>query len=474
MRLWQKIQAYSDNYFIRCFAKLSSGTFAAQIIQFLCWPAALTFYTPEDVGIYAVYTTIVGIVSVVSTGRYEMAIIAAKRKLYAKNLLYTAWICVGIATLVLLFLIWMNKIFFRFKIEYELELMILPIQVLCMGLLQALQYWFNRNKDFNSIVWLRITQIVGTSLCMLLLGYFHCGHGLIIASFLGILCSVILMAWQCWIGYINTQGISCVRIYLCLCKYKAYPQQSMLGAFLNTLGSTAENIIYPQMFSLNSVGSYYFSNRLTGVIQAYTAGNIWQTFISVVGGKPLSKILHTLKRYHRILVEIFTLPLLSIMVLANYLWPLVFNEAWQEAYQFFVVGVLFVYVNIIVTSFSLFVVINRPDAEMKFNCILFSLKVMVLLGAYIIGLDLLTTVILGSFLMAVGYVILGMWNYHQLGAGVWTFWSVSFAGIKPQLGYFVLLFFVDHWVESNVYGISSIIVLNSIYVVQNLYRKGLL
>ena len=53
---------------------LMTGTGLAQLVPILISPILTRLYSPEDFGLIALYLSIVSIMTVLSTGRYEMAI----------------------------------------------------------------------------------------------------------------------------------------------------------------------------------------------------------------------------------------------------------------------------------------------------------------------------------------------------------------------------------------------------------------
>ena len=65
--------------FSRNVLTLMTGTTIAQAIPIAISPILTRIYTPEDFGVFALYMAIAAIISVVSTGRYEMAIMLPKR-----------------------------------------------------------------------------------------------------------------------------------------------------------------------------------------------------------------------------------------------------------------------------------------------------------------------------------------------------------------------------------------------------------
>lgn len=60
--------------FARSVAVLAGGTAAGQAIVVLASPIITRLYTPEDFGVLAVYSSLLGILSTVAALRYELAI----------------------------------------------------------------------------------------------------------------------------------------------------------------------------------------------------------------------------------------------------------------------------------------------------------------------------------------------------------------------------------------------------------------
>ena len=67
-----KLKPKSD--FSRNVLTLMTGTTIAQAIPIAISPILTRIYTPEDFGVFALYMSIVSIISVVATGGYEMAL----------------------------------------------------------------------------------------------------------------------------------------------------------------------------------------------------------------------------------------------------------------------------------------------------------------------------------------------------------------------------------------------------------------
>ena len=79
--------------FIRNVSILVSGTIVAQVIAVLASPILSRLYSPEQFGEYAIFITIVGLLSTISSLSYEMAIVKQKEEFDA-NSLFKICLCI--------------------------------------------------------------------------------------------------------------------------------------------------------------------------------------------------------------------------------------------------------------------------------------------------------------------------------------------------------------------------------------------
>ena len=77
---------------------LMSGTVLAQAIPIAITPILSRIYTEEDFGILAIYVSIATIVSVIATGRYEMAILLPREDEDAINIAALSMLIVSLFT----------------------------------------------------------------------------------------------------------------------------------------------------------------------------------------------------------------------------------------------------------------------------------------------------------------------------------------------------------------------------------------
>ena len=76
-----KIPDLAKSEFFRNVCTLISGTTLAQIIPLAIYPALSRLYTPEDFGVFALYTSILTISNIMATAKYELDILMRGEKI---------------------------------------------------------------------------------------------------------------------------------------------------------------------------------------------------------------------------------------------------------------------------------------------------------------------------------------------------------------------------------------------------------
>ena len=132
---------------------LMTGTTIAQAIPIAISPILTRIYTPEDFGMFALYMSMATIISVIATGRYELAIILPEKDEDAINIMMLS---IGITFLVSLITL---LIIFIFNAQITLLfgnpnisqwLYFVPLTIVLTGVYQALIIGLIEKNDINS------------------------------------------------------------------------------------------------------------------------------------------------------------------------------------------------------------------------------------------------------------------------------------------------------------------------------------
>ena len=155
---WMKIKNYISrllqNDFMKAVTILMSGTFISQFAVVLATPILTRLYDPEQFGVYAIYSSILLTVSIMTSLHYETAIPLPKKDRDAFNLLLVSLLILACT----IFLSIGITLLFGKKISSYLGydelanyIYLLPFGMLGLGLFQNLQLWSLRSETYKRI-----------------------------------------------------------------------------------------------------------------------------------------------------------------------------------------------------------------------------------------------------------------------------------------------------------------------------------
>ncbi|MBC8485841.1 MAG: oligosaccharide flippase family protein, partial [Bacteroidetes bacterium] len=233
--------------FLKNVITLMSGTAIAQAIPVLISPILSRLYTPEDFGVLALFMSIAAVISVIATGRYELAIMLPEKKRDAYNVLALSLLFTFIVSVFTFILVVIFKkpvaIFFE-EPGIEPWLYFLPIVVLFAGMYQAFNYWSTRHKTFKRNAAGRVSQSTVMSATNLGMGVAKAGSsGLILGYILGQVVAALVLGWQTLIHLKEIRKeITRKEIIENAKKYKNFLKINTPHAFLDSLQNNG--IIY--------------------------------------------------------------------------------------------------------------------------------------------------------------------------------------------------------------------------------------
>jgi O-antigen/teichoic acid export membrane protein len=144
---------------------LLSGTVIAQALPILFAPILTRIFSPEEFAVYGVYVALVTFCTVLSSGRYELAIILPEDDSKAISLLSLSYRLLFIFSLIVLLVVFLfhDKLISLLGHE-ELSgwIYLLPIGVFLLGSFNILNYWNNRKKRFKNLSLARVGQATTT------------------------------------------------------------------------------------------------------------------------------------------------------------------------------------------------------------------------------------------------------------------------------------------------------------------------
>ena len=323
--------------FLKAVAILISGTGLAALTMAMTLPIITRLYRPEDFGAYALFISLLSILSVSICLRFDIAIPLPEEDIEAQKLLALSLISalvLSIALLLLLVAVPSEIIGILVPSVVQPFLWILPIAVFCVGSVNALQYWFIRAKVFSLISYTRATQALLASLLQI-------GVGLAYPHPLGLVSGLTLasMVSATVLGYFiytsttfSLAAITPTQLAKAFRRHKQFPTYSTLEALFNTAANQLPIVIIAAVAEQAEAGFLILSITIMQAPMGVLGTAISQAYVSRA---PDESRAGTLDKFTAgilgALMRIGVGPILFGGVLAPLLAGSVFGQGWQRA-----------------------------------------------------------------------------------------------------------------------------------------------
>ncbi|ASR44926.1 hypothetical protein BEN78_04995 [Xanthomonas citri pv. mangiferaeindicae] len=321
----------------RSIGVLVGGTAFAQALSVLALPVLTRLYTPEDFSVLAVYTALLGILTVIASLRLEIAIPLPEADSDAANLLAIA-LCSSAAFGALLGVVvafWGQPISLLLDApQLARHLWLLPLGVWIAGSYMALQYWTSRRKNFSAVARTRMSQAVGGTITQLGLGALNISPlGLLLGQFIKSGAGVVglgrrlLISDRTALRAVNRRDM--VRV---LGEYKRFPKYSMLEAFANTASIQVPVLIIAASSPGHDAGYLLLAMQVLAIPAALIGQAVGQVFLSHAAEKNRSGDLAAFAaKTIGNLIAIGAGPMLAVAILAPTAFPLLFGQDWARS-----------------------------------------------------------------------------------------------------------------------------------------------
>lgn len=416
-----RFKSIFSTVFFRNFLLLVSGNVISEIITLLAIPVISRLYAPAEFGLFALYLSIFSIIAVVSNARYEFAVILPENDTDAANIMgLSFFIALLLSVLSLLTII--SLYFFSGYSQFDdynvfgSWLFLMPAFILLNGIVQCLNIWYIRKREFKTIAWSNVIKSVSTNGALLLLGISGFSfYGIFTGNLIGlsIFCSFLVAI----LFYKYRDQFSAIKRDKMISlgrKYKDFPVSNIPQAIVESL--QMNGIIYLISIYFNSAvtGLYSFSIR-TLMFPMWIAGiPLAQVFFKEASetyqsGKDVRKLINKILLYSTIIVFPF---FLLLILTGPMLFAFVFGNEWREAGQYARILAPWIFLDFIKQPLcQVPIIVGKirtmlPITIIGTSIILFSMIV----GGYFLG-DIMVSFVLMSSLMSIYILFLIAWIY---------------------------------------------------------------
>lgn len=374
---------------------LMTGTGLAQLIPIIISPVLSRIYSPEQFGVFALFVATVSSLSVIATGRYELAIMLPRKEVNAVNITALSIILAVNLSIVLFGVAWL----FNTPISHALGsdaistwLYLVPLAVLFNGVYSSLNYWSNRNKLYWLMARRRVLHSGGTSMAQLGLGLLGAkAGGLIVGSILG----QALASWM--MAKVTTRynrdfwrSIRKGRMWALAKRYKSCPQLLVPAHTLSALSVQLPVIFINSLFGSSASGFFMLAERVVGMplsLVSASIGDVFRQEISecfLAGENCRANFLSTLRK----LTAIATPPFILLTIFGPSLFAFVFGEGWRTSGEYVQYMCPMFYLRFISNPLSLVAIVAQKNKfELLWQICLLIFLILIVVSHYYIQLS---------------------------------------------------------------------------------------
>ncbi len=271
--------------------KLLSANVIAQAISLLIYPVLTRIYSQADFGLLNLYSSIVAIIVILSTAQYQYAIPIPKDNNISRGSFHVGLIVLLLCTILLILLLpFSHPVASVFNApELAHYLWLVPVSVLFLGFWQLLNYWYTRQKNFNSISGFQISQTLFSAGGKLGMGWMGKAGGLLYASafapMLSVLFSVIAHR-KCLKPLMEFHKEYC---YQAAKQFKNFPLFTMPRGVINNFSNNLPALLLTSYFGLNKVGLWGMAMTLSFIPINIIAGSLYQVFFQRIAERVNAK-----------------------------------------------------------------------------------------------------------------------------------------------------------------------------------------
>jgi len=399
-----------SNKLVKSIGTLSFGSVLSSLITILIAPILTRIYTPNQMGLYTLVLTAVGLFGSVLCMRYEASILVEEEETIVISIIKISFIF-GILISTLVSIGYM--LYFIYKGLSLLEITLFPFLLFTIlvstALIKILDSYNNRNKDYKLMASMGVLR--STSF-----GLFSIFFGLLKFSTLGLLIS---QSISNYVGVkkqssklINKKDLFIkskkTELLFALKKHKNQPIYSAPAIFASNFSYSSINFFIELLFGTAFLGIYSISYKILGLPLTIVSRNINRVFIqeASVEYNRNGSFASTFRKISLILI-VLALPLfIGMYFVLPIITPFIFGESWSDSGIIIKILAPMFTIRFIVNSLSSGLqIVNKQKIDLFLMLIFSSLSIIIFSYAKLSNQDFTTYLSLLSSTYLIVYFI---------------------------------------------------------------------
>lgn len=397
---------FLKNSYLKNIFTLMSGTMISQALMLMLAPILTRLYVPTEFGSYSLFISISSVLGLVSSLKYDQAIMLPKSEKDAHALFLLSLTITILTTLLSLLFIALID-YFQVKTDKDIEKIIwyIPVGLFLVGVLQILNAYLSRKQKYKSIASNRVTnslsmislQIGGRKIdliektiensivkdTLMSLKYLD---WLIIGKITADTISLILLLTHISISTkLRNIKTSLIRLIANAKKHYYFPRYQSLTVLSNSVSQNLPVFLLASLYSVEVAGLYALTVRILkapiNLIGASTKEVYYQQASKMYAEK--KNIYPLYIKTTKSLAKLFSTPFILILLFGDWIYAFTFGENWRasgELSQILIFWYFFGFIN--APSIATFSIISKQNIQMKAEMIGLLLCLASLYGGY--------------------------------------------------------------------------------------------
>jgi len=392
---------------------IGSGSAVAQILGIIFVPILTRIYPPAIYGTLAVFGSLLSILIVGASFKYELTIPLPENDSDAEYLFILSFLIVCSLTIILLLVlaIWGDTLAGIFHFEFITPYYwLFGIGFFGIALYQILTYWALRSKDYVTMTQTRITQSISGSVSKIIFGLLSLGSlGLICGDIIGNIVGIGTLGRTIFRRIWHTFHVLDVHKLKSLAqRYKKFPTYSLPAGLINEIALSAPTLMISYMFGYEVVGLFALSFSMVIKPVSLITSSLAQVYFGEIAELFRQRSDRILSFYQDTTKKLFMFgaPLIFIgAVLSPVLFPILFGSEWKEAGIFAIPLSFMVIAQFVVSSTDRLELYGYNHWELYWNIC----RTLMVIGgfylAFLLSFSPVATILLYSILMTIMYAV---------------------------------------------------------------------
>lgn len=403
-----------QNNFVKSVLLITGGTAFAQVINAALSPVITRMYTPKEYGVLTVYISILGMLAIVGSLKYEWGIAIAEDDEKAINVLSLSICILFLVTIMItvILVVFGDALLSLFDgtvlSKYKL---FIPLGVFFTGLYNIFTQWALRKKDYKSISKTKLSQSITQNIIKISLGLLKVGPaGLILGNIFGQSAGNTTLSMPLFKKDKNLiKKITGKSMLWSAKRYKRFPLYSAPGQFLNTAGIQLPVLFITSLYGSGVIGLYGLANTIVNIPMNLIGNSIADVFYGEttrIGRSNPQRIkdlsLNLLKKS----ILIGLIPLITLLLFGPFLFSFVFGQNWYQAGVYARIISVLIFARLIFTPITrIFFVFERQKEFLFLDVFRISLVLIVFYISKVLSLNSYWAIGLYASAMSVVYLI---------------------------------------------------------------------